>query len=319
MIRTPQQLRSVVWAAVAAALVAGAPSAHADFKMWQNFNTGWQYTGNRVDCNHAQGFTHWNTRDISYYHNTGGGGAGKDAALKAAMKSWTDVPNAAHVLTYEGTTTAGWVQDNRNTLVWGPIPVPCSGCIALVAVVLQSGQVIVEADTIFSLGPSHDVESVAAHELGHTLGIHHPNTLGGPQTMSTPYWGTGMRSLHADDMAALQCSENRYPPPPCLTTGTPKRPLNFYVQPWGWGAGCFGYHYLDWDVTCGNVTRYEMYGSLSPNFTNQWLEYSGPHRTQYIVNVSQTTYYRIRACNSSTCSTYRLGNIPAHYYPGCSI
>ncbi len=50
-------------------------------------------------------------------------------------------------------------------------------------------------------GNNYDTESVAAHEVGHALGIHHTNLTGGTTpTMNAFYFGTGGRSLASDDV-----------------------------------------------------------------------------------------------------------------------
>lgn len=314
--------RQVAWSRTAVLLVtlaavAGAQSgARADFKMIQNFSTGRVTSGSFVACNDPNGFAHWNTRSVSIYHNTANQGSGKATALQSAMQSWTNVPDTSYALNYAGTTSAGFVTDGQNTLVWNTTSGCTGSCVGLTALVLQSGQKIIESDVVFNNGltwttngSTYDTESAAAHELGHLVGIGHPNSSSGPETMSTPYWGTGMRSLHADDMTALQCSENRY----CPSGATPAPPLSLTVS----SEHCFGLNTVAWTGSCEGTTRYELYRSTSPSFSSQTLEYSGLNLSK-LVSVSGTTYFRVRACNANGCGSYRVGNAPAQYQSGCN-
>lgn len=208
--------RSAAFVLAAGLLAAAAPS-HA-FRMIQNTTVGRVSAGGAVACNAAGGFAHWNIRNISWFHNTANQGAGKAAALTSAMSSWTAVTSADHVLTYSGTTTAGFVTDGRNTALWASGNGCTGSCLAITALVLQAGQVIVETDISFNNnvtwttnGANFDTQSVAAHELGHALGIHHTNLTGAPTpTMNASYFGTGGRTLEADDRSALQCAESRF-------------------------------------------------------------------------------------------------------------
>jgi len=184
----------------------------------QNTSVGRTSAGAAVACNAPGGFAHWTNGNIAWYHNTGGQGAGKQTALQNGMQSWNNVSPAAHSLSYAGTTTAGFVTDNRNTVLWARGN-GCNGnCLAITALVLASGQVITETDVSFSSryswntnGSNYDVEAVWAHESGHTLGLHHTEVTGTPRpTMYASYFGTDGRSLENDDKDGLNCAYNRY-------------------------------------------------------------------------------------------------------------
>ncbi len=192
--------------------------AHA-FRMIQNTNTGRVTAGNAVACNDAGGFAHWTTGNVTWYLNTANQGSGKWTAVQTAMQSWTNVPSASYRLKYGGTTSAGFVTDGVNALVWENSGACTGSCLALTALVLQSGQVIVESDVTFNnaytwqtSGSDTDTEAVTAHEFGHALGIHHTDVATTPYpTMRATYFGSGARSLETDDRSALQCSQSTYP------------------------------------------------------------------------------------------------------------
>jgi len=209
------------WTACAA-ILAGMVSASPiqAYRLIQNFSTGRVTGGNLVTCTDPNGFAHWGSSNINWYHNTAGQGAGKAAQLYNAMVSWTSAPNASYSLTYAGTTGAGFTTDGVNTLSWGSSGLCGSfnGCLALTALDLQPGQVIVETDVTFNnsvtwttTGGNYDTQAVTAHELGHALGIHHTNLTSTPRpTMYATYFGSDGRTLEADDQQALQCSESKY-------------------------------------------------------------------------------------------------------------
>ena len=178
-----------------------------------------------VTCDDTRGFIHRNERNANFFHNNRhpqNPSSTQDSswarALRNAMASWTKVPNATHVLSYRGTTTRTFVTDGWNTLSWGSTPFCQDPCLAIHVFTLQSGQIATESDILFrsdqpwqTNGSDFDLEAIAAHELGHALGIFHTEVNVEPfPTVRTPYFGSTGRSLEADDRAALQCSQNRY-------------------------------------------------------------------------------------------------------------
>jgi hypothetical protein len=194
----------------------------AAFRMIQNTSTGRTSTGASVTCSATGGFVHWSRSQITLMLNPAnqGGEPGVPLALQNAMASWTAVTPANMQLNYGGTTSAGFVTDGINTVGFGTTSGCTGGCLALTALVLGPGQVIQEVDVSFNdavnwntNGSDYDVEAIAAHELGHCLGIHHTD-ITKPRnrpTMYTAYFGIGGRTLESDDRDALNCSYSRYP------------------------------------------------------------------------------------------------------------
>lgn len=77
---------------------------------------------------------------------------------------------------------------------------------------------------------------------------------------------------------------------------------------------CWGMTSVNWAAQTGTV-EYRLFRSSSSSFTHPVLMYSGP-KTATTVNVDQTSYLRVKACNSGGCSPYSSQAV-AFYYSAC--
>jgi len=175
-----------------------------------------------VQCNSSGGFLHWanSQGSINWYLNTSGQGSGKGNAIQQGMSQWNSV-DSNYPLVYSGTSSAAFSTDGINAISWTSTS-GCTGqCVALTALVVQSGQKIVETDIAFNPyytwttdGSGYDVRAVATHELGHAIGIAHTDeefvSASSAPTMWFDYFGLEERTLQPDDIGAKACVGDRY-------------------------------------------------------------------------------------------------------------
>ncbi len=93
--------------------------------------------------------------------------------------------------------------------------------------------------------------------------------------------------------------------------GSPPMPASLTIT----NGRCWATNSASWAASAG-ATYYELWRSTNSSYTTQTLEYSGAN-TSHGFLASTNTYLRVRACNGSGCSGYRVGDKPASYYNGC--
>ena len=197
------------------------PEAAQAFRMWQTSAIGRTSVVRGVKCDDRGGFAHWENHQIDWELSSTSVTAARAGALTRAAASWSAVSASDYLLTNVGTGPGGFGTDQRNTVVWAAGNGCTGNCLAITAIVVQAGQVIVESDisvnntVAWSTDGStpNDIEAMLLHELGHSLGIDHSevNTLPTP-VMNLFHQGTAGRALTTDDQAALWCSVGRYGP-----------------------------------------------------------------------------------------------------------
>jgi len=288
-------LRLAVFALVAGVLWSSPSRA---YKMLRLSSTN---TATYVACNYTQGFAHWpwNQGTISWYHNTAGAGAGKASIIQAAIDNWTGAPESDHVLSYAGTTSAGYnLNDNQNTMVWastaGGDLCGTKACHAITTVrYTTSQQVIQEVDIVYNqqmdwrtdgtfdstcsdgvtnpdgtprLNVALDTLAIVTHELGHSLGLGHSTD--STATMGDASCKVEGRSLNMDDRAGLNCTRHRYPLNPSyegVFDGSPVFNCS-QVSGWAWNSNHGGdpvyVNILDGSTLKGVVAASQFRGDL---------------------------------------------------------
>ena len=74
-------------------------------------------------------------------------------------------------------------------------------------------------------------------------------------------------------------------------------------------ASTTGSYTVSWGGSTGTVTRYELQDATDANFTGPIQTYSGLNLSFGVFDKSSGTYYyRVRACNGTACSSYRVAS-----------
>ena len=158
----------------------------------------------------------WPIPSASYFLNTSGSPSGSLESIQTALQTWSDVPNSSFVFAYAGATTSSShrIYDGQNIVTFAPMGY--TGVLAENAFWYNrvTGQ-IVDSDIRFNTGYSwstsgspdfFDVQSIATHELGHSLSL---GDLYGVADSEKTMYGyaslgeTNKRTLDPDDIAGI--------------------------------------------------------------------------------------------------------------------
>ena len=135
-----------------------------------------------------------------------------DAALRAAMSTWSGVSGSRWRYSFAGyTSTSASSRDGAMTVSRGSTSFPAGVlAVTVVSAVASTGQ-IVDADIFvnptFSFGPGdYDFESVVLHEMGHGLGLDHNDTCTASRTVMQSTIGRAVqaRSLLSPEVEGLR-------------------------------------------------------------------------------------------------------------------
>jgi hypothetical protein len=234
---------------------------------------------------------------IQIYANTGDV-ANESTAVQNAMATWTAAACSYFQYTYAGGAAClADTYDGTNCVLW--VPGTSGSTLATSHWWYDLANNILETDIKFYDGhlwstttppTSNDIESVALHELGHSLGLDHT-----PISAAVMYYqittGTMKRSLHSDDLNGV-CA--LYPGPPIAPSGltaTPVPPTQIN---------------LSWIDNSNNETGFRIERSTNGGATWPWNTTVGPNVTSYPnsgLTCDQTYHYRVFAYNGYGDST----------------
>lgn len=203
---------------------------------------------------------HWTRLPVTYRINENGEGTvGEGAAIQRALTTWGSAGSWFR-LAYGGSTTkVGYAYNGENTMSFASLGVGRLG--TNYSWIL--GTQLIESDIVFNSDyswgdtpayPMVDVESVALHELGHTVGLD-DQYLEVPEVMSAGEW-SGQRTLSQSEINGaiyLYGYDGSIAPPGPEAWSTSHPSATTWVSQsdvtWGWSVGSSlvpvaRYHYL---------------------------------------------------------------------------
>ena len=257
---------------------------------------------------YTSGTFRWNVFDnggtVRYFVNGSQPNYDSAGAAQRAVAAWTNEPNSNVSLAIAGTSTAGFVEDNQNTIVFNSLTDVPAGAIGYAkwyagATHTYKGQTFyttTEGDVVIGSGLNVSqavFEEALTHELGHTLGFRHSDQ-GTPVSteavMRSSVSGRYGASLGPWDIEAVT---HVYGSPATQCT-----PPSVATQP------------ASQTITAGQQTTLTVAATGTPTLTYQWYTgtsgntaspISGATGPSITVSPATTTSYWVRVTN--TCGS----------------
>jgi hypothetical protein len=234
-------------------------------------------------------------------------------AAQRALAAWTNDPSSNINYQYVGTTTAGFVEDGVNAIVYNASTGVPSGAIAY-ARWYGGGQHTYKGETFYSTIEGDVIvrsgltisqkafDEAVTHELGHTLGFRHSNEGTPSSTNAVMYyvvsgnWGASLAPWDQEAAAHVYGSGTVTPPPTCTPAAITSGPFPTTIS-----AG--QQTTLSVATTGTTPLSYQWYIGASGNTSTPIAGATGPSVT---VSPTSTTSYWVRvsnACGTSNSAT----------------
>ena len=162
-------------------------------------------------------YSSWGTLNVSFYVNPTNLDVSSSAAIsavQAGMNTWNTQSGTGFRFNYAGqTSTTATGYDNKNVVIFRN---ESNGSTIASTYVWTSNGLLRDADIVFwdggykfftgSSGCSGGayIEDIAAHELGHALGLQHSSSTDATMYANYSSCSQGMRTLSSDDIAGAQ-------------------------------------------------------------------------------------------------------------------
>ena len=212
----------------------------------------------------------WPNARATFYLNANSAGdlsaSSAANAIQTAMDVWNQQSGSAMRFYYGGTTSANQLaNDGVNALFFRP----GSSSIGTNYTWWDGSNRLVDSDIVFwddytffagtsGCTSGHYLEDVAAHELGHAMGLDHSSDLDATMYPSLPWCSQAFRTLAADDIAgarALYPGGASSPPPPSSSNAAPSVSISTPASGQSFAEGVsVSFTGSVWDTEDGNIT-----------------------------------------------------------------